>query len=451
MRSVGNPLQGSGLDNQGVDAVDVGATLCREALRFVKLSWNLLVRLAVLLTGAHNHKGRMKRTEQKLLVWFAALAVMLAGGAAARAQRAGTSRVLGTVESTSGNTVTVKTDAGASQTVAVSDTARILRTAPGQKTLAGATKITVGDITAGDRVLMVVAGDPPAASIVVVNKKSDLEARQQQEQADWQKRGVGGIAKGVDATAGTVTIAQGARTITIHTTPNTVVRRYAPDSVKFSDAQTSTLAAIQPGDQVTARGDKSADGNEVTAEEIVSGSFRNIAGMVVSTDASAGTFVVKDLITKKTVTIKTTPDSDMRKLDPQMAQMIAMRLKGGQAGGGAGEHRAAEASGPAVGAGQPGMRGAGANGAGANGNGGGLARVLQRSPEIHVSDLHKGDAVIIVATSGSAEAATAIHLVSGVEPMLQASASGSQNMFSSAWNLGGGSAGGDQSGGEGNP
>ncbi|MFZ0633786.1 MAG: hypothetical protein WAM56_21020, partial [Acidobacteriaceae bacterium] len=135
---------------------------------------------------------------------------------------------------------------------------------------------------------------------------------------------------------------------------------------------------------------------------------------------------------------------------PQTAQMIAMRLKGGagQAGGGngAGEHRVQGAPGQAGGQGQPGM-----HAPGGNGNGGGLARVLARSPEIHVSDLHKGDAVIIVAASGSPETATAIHLVAGVEPMLQASASGSQSMFSSAWNLGGGSAGGDQSGGEGNP
>jgi hypothetical protein len=59
--------------------------------------------------------------------------------------------------------------------------------------------------------------------------------------------------------------------------------------------------------------------------------------------------------------------------------------------------------------------------------------------------------VMIVATSGNPDSATAIRLVAGVEPMLQASASGSQNMFSSAWSgLGGGSAGGDQ-GGEGTP
>jgi hypothetical protein len=389
----------------------------------------------------------MKRAKENPRVWVAALAVVLMGGIAAGAQQGnGAGRVLGTVESASGNTVVVKTDAGASEKVTVPDTARILRTAPGQKTLADAAKITVDEIATGDRVLMVVAGDPPTASIVVVNKKSDLEARQQQEQADWQKRGVGGIAKSVDAAAGTVTVASGTRTITVHTTPSTIVRRYAPDSVKFSEAQPSALAAIQPGDQVTARGEKSADGSELTAEEIVSGSFRNIAGMVVSTDPGAGTFTVRDLMTKKTVTIRTTPDSDMRKLDPQTAQMIAMRLKGGgQApGGGAGVTQSGQPA-PGAHAGRPG------GGAGGNSNGGGgLARVLAQSPEIHVSDLHKGDAVIIVASSGTPDAATAIHLVTGVEPMLQASAKGSQSMLSSAWNLGGGSAGGDQ-GGEGNP
>jgi hypothetical protein len=379
---------------------------------------------------------------------------MIAGAALSYAQPAAASnRVLGTVASVSGNTVSVKTDAGATVSVTVPDTARIVRTAPGSKTLTGATKIAVSDIGTGDRVLMAVAGDPPSATVVIVNKASDIAAKQQQDQADWARRGVGGLVKSVDATGGTVTITATNRTITVHTAPNTIIRRYAPDSVKFSDAQTSTLAAIQPGDQVTARGDRSGD--DVTADEIVSGSFRNIAGTVVSTDDSAGTFTVKDLITKKTVTIKTTPDSDMRKLDPQIAQGIAMRLRAGAsgspgAGGAAGRGSPGAPSGAgAGGGGQVRQAGAGAQGgAGA----GGLARVLQRSPQIHVADLHKGDAVMIVATTGSPDAATAIRLVAGVEPMLQASASGSQSMFASAWSgLGGGAGGEGEQGGEGAP
>jgi hypothetical protein len=371
--------------------------------------------------------------------------------APAHAQQApAANRVIGTVALVTGNAVSVRTDAGSTVSVTVPDSARIVRTVPGQKTLTGATKIAVSDIESGDRVLMVVAGDPPAASVVVVNKQSDIASRQQQEQADWAKRGVGGLVKSVDASAGTVTITATNRTITIHTTPSTIIRRYTADSVKFSDAQTSTLAAIQPGDQITARGDRTGD--DVTADEIVSGSFRNIAGTIVSTDDSAGTLTVKDLVTKKVVTIKTTPDSDLRKLDSQMAQMIAMRLK--SAGAGSTASTARGAAGPAPQSGVP----AGAQARGQGGAGGGqagaagFARVLQRSPEIHVADLHKGDAVMIVATAGNPDSATAIRLIAGVEPMLQASASGSQSMFSSAWSgLGGGAAGGDQGGGEGAP
>jgi hypothetical protein len=49
----------------------------------------------------------------------------------------------------------------------------------------------------------------------------------------------------------------------------------------------------------------------------------------------------------------------------------------------------------------------------------------------------------VVATEGqSPDTATAITVVAGVESMLQASASASQAMLSSTWNLGGGEGGG---------
>ncbi|HVT95903.1 MAG TPA: hypothetical protein VHE33_00250 [Acidobacteriaceae bacterium] len=367
----------------------------------------------------------------------------MAAASSAAAQAPASNKVIGTVTAVSGTSVSVKQDSGSDATVNVPETANVVRTEPGSKTLAGATKIALADIEAGDRVLILVSGDPPVAKVVVVNKKSDIAAKQQQEQADWARRGVGGLVKAVDGGAGTVTIAATNRTVTIHTTASTVIRRYAPNSVKFTDAQPSTLAAIQPGDQVEARGDRSGD--DVKADEIVSGSFRNIAGTVSSIDSAANSFTVKDLVTKKSVTIKTTPDSDLRKLDPQMAQMVAMRLRGGGNGGGQTQQSSGE---HAAGPGGSQVRQGGGGPANTGGQGVGFSRVLQHSPEIHVSDLHKGDAVMIVATSGDPDSATAIRLLAGVEPMLQASASGSQSMFSSAWSgLGGG--GGDQGGGEG--
>ena len=108
----------------------------------------------------------------------------------------------------------------------------------------------------------------------------------------------------------------------------TVVRRYAPGSVKFDDAKPSSLAEIHPGDQLRARGTHSEDGATFTADEIVTGSFRNIAGTVSAIDTSAGTMTVMDLASNKPVEIKLTGESQLRKLPQPMAQRIAIRLKG---------------------------------------------------------------------------------------------------------------------------
>ena len=290
-------------------------------------------------------------------------------------------------------------------------------------------------------------------------KRSDLEARHQQDLQDWQKRGVGGLVSAVDPAAGTVTISvtsfAGKKNIVIHASKATVIRRYAPDSVKFDDAKPSTLQEVHPGDQVRARGDRSADGSELTAEEIVSGSFRNVAGTVNSVDASSSTLSVQDLLSKKTVLVKVTADSQLRHLPPEMAQRIAARLKGGAAGGTAAASGAAPsaASGQNVASGQTtnsassggtGESGMGARGNGMGGRSGGapdFQQMLSRMPASSLADLHKGDAVILVSTEGTAGVGTAIQLVSGVEPILQAAPNAGQAMMLAPWSLGGAPAG----------
>ena len=72
------------------------------------------------------------------------------------------------------------------------------------------------------------------------------------------------------------------------TSSTTQFRRYAGDSVKFEDAKPGTLAQIQTGDQLRVRGAKSEDGSSIQAEEIVSGSFKNLAGTIATIDAAAG-------------------------------------------------------------------------------------------------------------------------------------------------------------------
>jgi Domain of unknown function (DUF5666) len=370
---------------------------------------------------------------------------------------------LGTVQTLSGNTLTVKSDAGATMQVTVEENARLLRIEPGQKSLAGASPFSLSDLQTGDRVMARGSthadGNSLAATMLVAIKGADIAQKQEKEKEDWQKRGTGGLVKAVDPAAGTVTISSGAggtRTVIIHVTPTTIIRRYAPGSVRFDQAVKGSLDQIKPGDQLRARGAKSDDGATLEAEEIVSGSFRNLAGPIVAVNAAASTITVNDTATKKPVVISITPDSEVKKLDPAVAQRLAARMNGGSAKrpDGSAPSAAGSAQGPTAGgppSGGPAGASPGASGgdhpAGgqARGSGADFQQLLARSPSVTLTDLAKGNMVIIVATEGQAPGtATAITVVAGVEPMLQASTSASQAMLSSAWNLGGGEGGGGE-------
>ena len=181
-----------------------------------------------------------------------------------------------------------------------------------------------------------------------------------------------------------------------------------------------------------ARGNRSADGSEMPAEEIVSGSFPIITGTVNSVDASSSTVSVHDLLAKKTVTIKVTQESQLRHLPPEMAQMLALRLKAGSSGGATG---ATTSSGATSGSGSAPI----SQNAGSGGRMGGapdIQRLVSRLPAASLADLHKGDAVIILSTEGTASGGTAITLLSGVEPILQASPNAGQAMMLAPWSLG---------------
>src|SRR5258708_5828498 len=242
-------------------------------------------------------------------------------------------KVLGTVKSVSGTTLNLKADSGADVTVAVPDGTRIQRLAPGQTDLKTATPLQFKDIQVGDRMLVRVqsgaSADSLVASSIVVMKAGDVAQKQQQDIQDWQKRGAGGIVTAIDAATGTVRVSVTPTVnVAIKSTKDTGYLRYAPNSVKFAEASKGTFDQIKIGDQLRARGARSADGKELTAEEVISGSFRNIAGTITSIDAAAGTITVKDILAKKPVTAKLTPDPRKRKRPPQMAQRIAMLLKG---------------------------------------------------------------------------------------------------------------------------
>ncbi len=371
-------------------------------------------------------------------------------------QAAATSKAVGTVKSISGNSIVLAAEGGADTNVVVQDGARLLQIEPGETDLKKATPLQLGDLQNGDRILVRGTSGPDGKSILAVSviamKKADLAARHAHEQAEWQRNGIGGLVSAVDPAAGTITVSTSAlganKSVLVHVSKNTVLRRYAPGSVKFDDATAAPMDQIKAGDQLRARGQKSADGGELTADEVVSGSFRNISGTINSIDAGTNTITVQDLVTKKPVVVRISQTSQLRKLPAPMAQRIAARLKGGAdtppaganasaaPGGGAGSAPSAPAGGSALeqrsgdsGGAPRGPGGPGANGGAGRGgaSGGDLQQAIARMPASNLTDLQKGDAVMIVATSdnsGASGGVVAITLLSGVEPILQASPSG---------------------------
>jgi hypothetical protein len=310
----------------------------------------------------------------------------------------------------------------------------IKRIAPGEKDLTKAEPLDYSGLAVGDRVLVTLdpnatSGTPQAARIIAI-MQADMAQKQEAENAAWSQ-GVHGLVKSVDATTGVIVVATRVgpvtKDVTVNTTSATVLRRYAPGSVVFEQAQPAPIGAIHPGDQLSARGTRNADGTAFAADAMISGSFRSIPGTIISTDTAASTVTVKDLSTKKPVTVRIAADLELRRLDDNVATMLAARLKGDPAGGGG--------------------RGANGGGGGTSGSGGGgqrtsnqggagpgrvdLETILDRAPEIQIGALKKGDAVMIVATE-DASGLNAVKLLAGVEPLLEAPEAA--NLLSS-WSL----------------
>src|SRR6202453_2471236 len=373
-------------------------------------------------------------------------------GARSNQQAASPSAVekqVGAIKSIEGTTVTITTDSGSSAAVSVQPTTKIVRVAPGQTDLKTAVPVELKDLQVGDRVFVRwkasdTAQPVPALGIIVM-KRADVDAKQEHDREDWQKRSVGGLVSSADPGSATVSISftalGGTKTMAIHTTPKTVFRRYAPGSVKFDDAGPSSLDQIKPGDQLRALGTRNAEGSAMEAEEIVTGSFRNIAGTITSMDAASNSVTVMDLLTKKTVVVKLSSQSQLRKLSPEVAQRIAFRLKAAAGGTSqTGNTPAAPGAVPSSGNRPAGGAGAGstppdaqqAGGAPSPGAGTGrpggqadLQQILSRMPAAALTDFQKGDAVMVVSTDSGNSGVTAITLLGGVEPILADAASAS--------------------------
>ena len=216
--------------------------------------------------------------------------------------------------------------------------------------------------------------------------------------------------------AGTITITSGTKKVTITTSSKTAFKRFAGDSVKYQDAKPGKITDIQPKDQLQARGDKSADGSSIQAEEVISGSFENLSGQLLSVDAAAGKITLKDLATKKVVTVSVTANSDLRNMPAMMAARFTSSGGGRRCVADACRWRRREQTGD----GESARRSAGAD----------LSQMMGRFPAITLADLKNGEAVMIVASDPAAgsSTATAVTLLTGVDPILTANPNGGMDL-----------------------
>ena len=294
--------------------------------------------------------------------------------------------------------VIVTTAAGNQVTVTLSDRTVFMRIPPGEKTKDKFIKISPTDFGVGDSVfargrMTEDRKSMPALEFYVMSK-GDIAEKRERERDEWSKRGIAGTVSAVNADAKEITIdarsAEGVKPVVIATTADTKFRRYAPDSVRFSDAKPGAIADLKPGDQLRALGTRSADGAKFSADEIVTGSFQTIGGAITEVSAEKQEIKINDQQSKQPVTIVVSKDSQMKRLTPELLNALL-----------------------------PPKPGSGSNPAPAKGSGD-LQEMFDQLPAVTLAELKPGESILISSTKGTDPArVTAIAVVSGVGPLLQ--------------------------------
>ena len=313
--------------------------------------------------------------------------------------------VLGTLADFRGGSLefVLRADGGETLRFHVSPETQVVRIPPGERDLAKAVPAEVTDLSIGDRLLVTFVEGMDEPRRIVRITPTDIEKRNEAERLDWQQRGLSGIVTG--KTESEVTIetrtTEGAQTIQLAITPNTKVRRYAPDSVKFADAQPSRIGEIAPGDQLRARGTKSAGGSRVEADDVVFGTFLTLLGPISAVDREAGEIRIQDLKSNTPVTIRVTADSRLKRM-PDLKQMFAQMMRAPASG-------KAKATAPAP---PPDM-----------------ARMLEGLPACAIDDIKPGTTLVATATRGSQPGiVTAILVVSNIDALIQMAQAGDKNL-----------------------
>ena len=289
--------------------------------------------------------------------------------------------------------VIITTAAGTTVTVTLGERTVFMRIPPGEKTKDKFIKIAPTDFVVGDSVfargrMSEDRKSMPALEFYVMSK-GDIAEKREHERSEWSKRGIAGTITAINAETKEISVdsrtAEGPKLIVVATNGETKFRRYAPDSVRFSDAKPGAFADLKVGDQLRALGTKSADGSRFTPEEIVTGAFQTISGTITEVDADKKEIKIKDLQSQQPVTIAISKDSSMRRLTPEMLAALTP----------AKPDAAKKSSGD-------------------------LQEMFDQLPAFTLQELKPGESIIVSSTKSADPArVTAIAVVSGAGPLLQ--------------------------------
>ena len=286
----------------------------------------------------------------------------------------------------------IRPDDGAPLLFGISADTGVVRVSPGDRDLAKAQPGRITDLALGDRILVsFVTGMTEARRIVLISA-DDIAKRNEVVRLDWEKRGISGIvAANRDGEIQLeIRSPAGIRNVAVKVDAKTAIRRYAPDSVKFADAQITTSADIAVGDQFRARGEASADAASLAAEEVVFGTFFTKLGAIVSVNRETSQITMEDVETKQPLIVKINADSSVRLL-PDMRAMFA----GGPPPPQTDQH-----------ASKPGAFD--------------MAKSLSQLPKGSIDDLKPGGAVVVTSTRSSRPGEiTAIMLLANADLFLQ--------------------------------
>lgn len=344
----------------------------------------------------------------------------------------------GDVKAVEGGKIVLQTKDGEIDVV-LSDKTAFKKVKPESPKITDAVDSALTDIGVGDKLLVTgtVAADKKSvpAKTVYLMTKSSIAEKQTKESQEWQTRGISGRVTNLNFEKNEVTLA--VRNMTGETnvvvTPKSKVKflRYAPDSIKYSEAKSSNMREIMIGDNIRALGEKSADGAAFQAEEIISGAFQTVGGKVKSIDAAKNEIVIEDLKTKKDITIAVGANSALKKFPLEMAQRMATRSSGENGGfrppqsgnqtpqgnqNNPQSNPQNNQANPPSGSGQTPERAGMGGGRGGRGD---INEIFERLPVIAVADLKAGDVIAVSSTKTDNPAKiTAIRLLAGVEPFV---------------------------------